>query len=782
MSAKQEAYRYLYQGGAKSAAQEVAKQHKQSHVMQFAQTQEPVYQTEAASQFGRRADAASASPAKSKRLDQNASSLPFAGSTAKMAGDTTTAAAFQQKLPEPNRPAQHAHSVSLADFNPKFATFHEKPQSNYKSDFLRGEPISQSEREGGNVLRTEHRRNHFVLGEDKPVFESVSSTAYQPPQLMEQTAAKKEAAGSSILRQDDYNGIGLVPHSTTSKETQAFGIQTKEERVRSSVLHKHRGSSVQGPGEEFRSRVQAAFIDLRDSGRVNVLKAFQQFDTEMKGSIEESELRSMLTMYGIDDQDIAMKEIFKRCDKDGTGKIDYLAFLSYFGDVGQYSDAGDTFESISRRSFQSPQKVQRSLSMTSPRVPEPRPKLVTEAETRAAKGGSSIYLSAGQTSASFASQQSVAKADFATPSKSAYAEKAKPPAVVSSVMFPDPDHLGPVQSIQATDYLATKIEAQSVDRTRAMATSVVFSCATTVPVTSTTQESYVAPPREALDRASKIPTNAPHHNHLTSHDYEAVRSEASTSFLNPQAQLFMDSKAVENGDERRRRCTEARATHFPLGMRGIPMQSTASADFPAVDLTQSQLAKSIPGRTSLPFHHYSNVLPRVKDGVSSIDLPADEAELARQRIIAAHREHFKNPRDMLSNVAIRKAFALYDKKKLGFISREDLLGGLRAMGVDAQDSEVAVLLDRCGVGADGVINYKMFADLLFEQTRPENPPDAFRTTQNDFGRYATQSVSRARAAPSDAGRFFPVTHKPPMQSVAAASYTDPVALLAATMK
>jgi hypothetical protein len=33
------------------------------------------------------------------------------------------------------------------------------------------------------------------------------------------------------------------------------------------------------------------------------------------------------------------------------------------------------------------------------------------------------------------------------------------------------------------------------------------------------------------------------------------------------------------------------------------------------------------------------------------------------QIINAHRDKFKNPRDVLSNVAIRKAFALYDKRK-----------------------------------------------------------------------------------------------------------------------
>ena len=49
---------------------------------------------------------------------------------------------------------------------------------------------------------------------------------------------------------------------------------------------------------------------------------------------------------------------------------------------------------------------------------------------------------------------------------------------------------------------------------------------------------------------------------------------------------------------------------------------------------------------------------------------------------------------MMSNVAMRKAFAIYDKNKSGYVTKDDLVSGCKAMGVDLTDSDITQLLSR----------------------------------------------------------------------------------------
>ena len=51
---------------------------------------------------------------------------------------------------------------------------------------------------------------------------------------------------------------------------------------------------------------------------------------------------------------------------------------------------------------------------------------------------------------------------------------------------------------------------------------------------------------------------------------------------------------------------------------------------------------------------------------------------------------------MMSNVAMRKAFAIYDKNKSGYVTKDDLVSGCKAMGVDLTDHDITQLLSRYG--------------------------------------------------------------------------------------
>ena len=128
-------------------------------------------------------------------------------------------------------------------------------------------------------------------------------------------------------------------HSQQTADAHVAGVRTKEEKARSTIYPKYTclpcvccfalihvcaprfASSGRSKADEVRAAIQRVFLDKRDPGRVNVLRAFQRFDSDLSGAIELPELRAVLSDLGVVDagDDVTLNEIIKRCDKQGQG-------------------------------------------------------------------------------------------------------------------------------------------------------------------------------------------------------------------------------------------------------------------------------------------------------------------------------------------------------------------------------------------------------------------------------------------------------------------------------
>jgi Ca2+-binding EF-hand superfamily protein len=85
-----------------------------------------------------------------------------------------------------------------------------------------------------------------------------------------------------------------------------------------------RHASMRGDESDIlRKHVQSRFLDSRDTTRINVKKAFAMFDTDMCGFIDMSDFKRIVCAWGIDEHNVAVQEIFKRCDKDNKGYYYY---------------------------------------------------------------------------------------------------------------------------------------------------------------------------------------------------------------------------------------------------------------------------------------------------------------------------------------------------------------------------------------------------------------------------------------------------------------------------
>ena len=59
-------------------------------------------------------------------------------------------------------------------------------------------------------------------------------------------------------------------------------------------------------------------------------RKFKRYDVNKDGVITIDELKKIFSEMGNSDSDMFAKEVFKKCDKDGTGKIEYEEFIKNF--------------------------------------------------------------------------------------------------------------------------------------------------------------------------------------------------------------------------------------------------------------------------------------------------------------------------------------------------------------------------------------------------------------------------------------------------------------------
>ena len=82
--------------------------------------------------------------------------------------------------------------------------------------------------------------------------------------------------------------------------------------------------------EEFVTLMEKQVTEVEDEDEDIVLKAFKSFDRDQTGYITNAEFRYILTKLGERFTDSEVDTLFKECDLDENGKLDYKEFIAFW--------------------------------------------------------------------------------------------------------------------------------------------------------------------------------------------------------------------------------------------------------------------------------------------------------------------------------------------------------------------------------------------------------------------------------------------------------------------
>ena len=82
--------------------------------------------------------------------------------------------------------------------------------------------------------------------------------------------------------------------------------------------------------DEFVTLMQKQETVIDDDEEDQVLRAFKSFDRDGNGYLSNAEFRYILTQLGEKFTNSEVDTLFKECDLDGDGKLDYEEFIKFW--------------------------------------------------------------------------------------------------------------------------------------------------------------------------------------------------------------------------------------------------------------------------------------------------------------------------------------------------------------------------------------------------------------------------------------------------------------------
>ena len=141
----------------------------------------------------------------------------------------------------------------------------------------------------------------------------------------EKLAEYKEAF--DMFDKDHSGGISI---DEISKIMKNFGNPMSKAEIKEMI----KDLDVSGDGEldfeEFVTLMEKQVAEVEDDDEDIVLKAFKSFDRDQSGFITNAEFRYILTKLGEKFSDAEVDLLFKECDLDEDGKLDYKEFISFW--------------------------------------------------------------------------------------------------------------------------------------------------------------------------------------------------------------------------------------------------------------------------------------------------------------------------------------------------------------------------------------------------------------------------------------------------------------------
>ena len=128
----------------------------------------------------------------------------------------------------------------------------------------------------------------------------------------------------------DKDGSGTISVSEIRKILRNFGNQVTESEVKDMIKDIDADGSGELDFEEFVTLMEKKIVIEGEDDDDAILKAFKSFDKDQNGYITNSEFRYILTQLGEKFTDQEVDTLFKECDLDDDGKLEYAEFIEFW--------------------------------------------------------------------------------------------------------------------------------------------------------------------------------------------------------------------------------------------------------------------------------------------------------------------------------------------------------------------------------------------------------------------------------------------------------------------
>ena len=128
----------------------------------------------------------------------------------------------------------------------------------------------------------------------------------------------------------DKDHSGSISVDEISKIMKNFGNPMSKDEIREMIKDIDTSGDGELDFEEFVTLMQKQETVIDDDEEDAVLRAFKSFDKDGSGYISNAEFRYILTQLGEKFTDSEVDILFKECDLDGDGKLDYEEFIKFW--------------------------------------------------------------------------------------------------------------------------------------------------------------------------------------------------------------------------------------------------------------------------------------------------------------------------------------------------------------------------------------------------------------------------------------------------------------------